>query len=97
MPIETYSASWVTTLFSRVVNFTMIYELWEIFLFERDQYFIFYFAIGLIKMNRERILKLKTFDGLVRMMQKLLIPDHAELAEVYRLAIEVRKQCPISF
>ena len=50
--IEMYAASWVTTLFSRVVEFTLLFELWEIFLFERDKYFTFYFAVALIKSNR---------------------------------------------
>lgn len=69
----------------------MIYELWEIFLFERDKYFIFYFAVGIIKMNRDKILKLRTFDGLVKIMQRLFIKDLADLAEVYRISIEIRK------
>jgi len=73
------------------VEFTMIYELWEIFLFERDKYFIFYFAVGIIKMNRDKILKLRTFDGLVKIMQRLFIKDLADLAEVYRISIEIRK------
>lgn len=34
--IESYATGWVTTLFSRAVDFTMLYEVWEIFLFERD-------------------------------------------------------------
>jgi hypothetical protein len=97
IPIEIYAASWVTTLFSRVVEFSMIYELWEIFLFERDQYFIFFFSVGIIKMNRDKILKLKTFDSIVKLMQRLFIKDLADLAEVYRLAIEIRKSSPVSF
>jgi hypothetical protein len=48
-------------------------------------------------MNRDKILKLKTFDSIVKLMQRLFIKDLADLAEVYRLAIEIRKCSPVSF
>lgn len=95
--IETYAAGWVTTLFSRTVDFTMLYELWEIFLFERDQFFIFYFAIAICKFNRDKILKLKSFERIISLMQKLTIANLQELAEIYQIAIEVRRQTPVSF
>jgi hypothetical protein len=66
--IETYGAGWVTTLFARTVNFTMLYELWEIFLFERDQYFIFYFAIAILQFYSEKLMKFKTFEKLITMI-----------------------------
>lgn len=51
-----FATNWLLTLFTRVVDFSLIYELWEIFLFERDKYFIFFFAVALITINRETIL-----------------------------------------
>ena len=53
-----YGLHWVTTLFSRLVDINLIYELWEIFLFERDKFFIFYFAASLIRTFRNKILQL---------------------------------------
>lgn len=54
--IESYAASWATTMFSRVVDFALLFELWEVFLFERDSYLIFYFSVALIQFLREKIL-----------------------------------------
>ena len=57
-----YAPPLVTTLYTRVVEFSLLYELWEIFLFERDKYFIFYFAVGLLIGFKSEILALKTFE-----------------------------------
>ena len=60
-----YAPRLVTTLYTRVVEFSLLYELWEIFLFERDKYFIFYFAVGLLIGFKSQILNLKTFEQLI--------------------------------
>jgi hypothetical protein len=88
--VETYGAGWVTTVFSRTVDFTMIYELWEVFLFERDSYFLLYFAVGLIIHNRDRILATTQFDKLITLMMSLRIESLADLLKIYKRAIEVR-------
>lgn len=95
--IEMFATNWVTTLFTRVVHFNLIYELWEIFLFERDQYFIFYFAVALLVSHREYILLLNKFDALLKLLQKIFIQDLVDLQETYRKAIEIRKLMPVSF
>lgn len=46
--IEMYAPQWITTLYTRLVDLSLLYELWEIFLFERDKYFIFYFCVGIM-------------------------------------------------
>lgn len=61
-----FATSWVLTLFTRVLEFSLIYELWEIFLFERDKYFIFYFVVALLKIHREKILGLPMIDKLLK-------------------------------
>ena len=49
-----FASDWFLTLFTRAVgDLSLLYEMWEIFLFERDKYFIFFFAIGLLKVNRQ--------------------------------------------
>lgn len=50
--------SWLVTLFTRLVDFGLIYELLEIFLFERDKFLIFYITVAFIKTHRENIMKL---------------------------------------
>jgi hypothetical protein len=57
-----YAAQWVMTLYSRIVDLSLLYEVWEIFLFERDKYMIFYFAIGLMIVHREAILRLQSIE-----------------------------------
>lgn len=92
-----FATNWVTTLFTRVVQFNLIYELWEIFLFERDQFFIFYFAVALLASHREYIILLTKFDALLKLLQKIFIHDLVDLQETYRKAIEIRRIMPVSF
>jgi len=49
---EMYATSWLVTLFTRLVDFGLIYELWEIFLFERDRFLIFYLTVAFMKIFR---------------------------------------------
>mmetsp|Transcript_28554 Transcript_28554/g.38085 ORF Transcript_28554/g.38085 Transcript_28554/m.38085 type:complete len:84 (+) Transcript_28554:1537-1788(+) len=78
-----YAPRLVTTLYTRVVEFSLLYELWEIFLFERDKYFIFYFAVGILIGFKPEILRLKTFEQLIFYLQSIKISSYALLADVY--------------
>ena len=60
--IEMYGPRLVTTLYTRTVELSLLYELWEIFLFERDKYFIFYFGVAILKAFKEEILQIQTFE-----------------------------------
>lgn len=64
--LEMFATSWLLTLFTRVVDFSLVYELWEIFLFERDKYLIFFFAIGMLKSQRKAILKLNSMEKILQ-------------------------------
>lgn len=44
----------------------LIYELWEVFLYERDRYFIFYAAVALLIIHRIQILSLDKFEKLLK-------------------------------
>jgi hypothetical protein len=81
--VEMYAASWVMTLFTRVSDFSLIYEIWEIFLFERDKFLIFYFAVAMLSIHREKVLSLNSFEQLLRYLPTINIPDFASLARVY--------------
>jgi len=81
--VEMYASNWVTTLFTRVVDFSLLYEMWEIFLFERDKYLIFYFAVGLLITHREEILQLNSIETLLKCLNGLQIEGFAKMAVVY--------------
>jgi hypothetical protein len=54
-----FATNWFLTLFTRAVgDLALLYEVWEIFLFERDKYFIFSFALALLQSHRATILSL---------------------------------------
>ena len=95
--IEMYGPRLVTTLYSRVVEFSLLYELWEIFLFERDKYFIFYFAVGMLMGFKSDILRIKTFEELIVYLQNITIDSYKLLADIYFHAIQVRSHAPVSF
>lgn len=57
------------TLYTRIVDFSLLYEVWEIFLFERDKYMIFYFAVAVMIVHREQILQLNTIEQLLHYLQ----------------------------
>jgi hypothetical protein len=63
--IEVYAPRLVTTLYTRVVELSLLYELWEIFMFERDKFFIFYFGVALLVGFKEEILRMNTIEELI--------------------------------
>ena len=95
--VEMYAPHWVTTLYTRVVEFSLLYELWEIFLFERDKFFIFYFAVALLISHKEEILKLNSMELLIAFLAGIRIESFALLADTYFHAIQVRRNTPVSF
>ena len=66
--IEVYAPRLVTTLYTRIVELSLLYELWEIFLFERDKYFIFYFCVALLIAYKEEILRLKSIEEMIYLL-----------------------------
>ncbi|TNV83107.1 hypothetical protein FGO68_gene3020 [Halteria grandinella] len=97
--MEMYATNWFLTLFTRAVgDIALLYEVWEIFLFERDKYMIFYFAIALIQSQRQQILQLKQFEQLLKFLTvDLRMGDHSKLAHVYALAVNIRTNTPVSY
>ena len=85
--VEMYAPGWVTTLYTRVVEFSLLYELWEIFLFERDKFFIFYFAVALLISHKEEILRLDSMEQLIAFLYGIKIESFALLADTYFHAI----------
>lgn len=85
------------TLFTRVVEFSLVYELWEIFLFERDKYLIFYFAVALLASNRAMILSLQSFEKVIKYLMEMKIHDFNTLCNTYYESITIRSNTPLSF
>ena len=92
-----YAPRLVTTLYTRTVELSLLYELWEIFLFERDKFFIFYFAVAILIALKEEILRITTFERLIVYLQNIRITSYSMLADVYFHAIQVRRHAPASF
>lgn len=63
-----FATSWLITLFTRLIDFGLIYELWEIFLFERDKFLIFYMSVAFLKIFRSDILFLSSFEKLLKFL-----------------------------
>jgi len=89
--LEMFATSWVLTIFTRIIEFSLVYELWEIFLFERDKFLIFYFAVAILKHHRARIMEQSQFEKLLRYLtQEMRIRDFGQLAQVYEECLRVR-------
>jgi hypothetical protein len=87
----------MTTLYTRVAQLSLLYEIWEIFLFERDKFMIFYFAVGLMITNRKHILGLSNIERLLKYLPNIRIEGYSKLSEVYSNTVLVRRNMPVSF
>ena len=61
-----FATNWFMTLFTRIIEFALVYELWEIFLFERDRFLIFYLAVALLKQHRQKILECNQMETVLK-------------------------------
>jgi hypothetical protein len=96
--LEMFATSWLLTLFTRVVDFGLIYELWEIFLFERDKYFIFYFSVALLKNFRTELMKMDSIERIIKFAsEEIKIKEFNTLCNVYYESVNVRSNTPLSF
>lgn len=80
--LEMFATNWFLTLFTRAVgDLALLYEVWEIFLFERDKYLIFSFALALLQSHRVTILSLNQFDKILKYLTvELKLQSHQQLA-----------------
>jgi len=73
----------MTTLYTLVASLSLLYEIWEIFLFERDKFMIFYFAVGLMITKRDYILSLSSIDKLLKYLPNIKLEGYEELSKIY--------------
>ena len=96
--IEAFATPWILTQFSRVVDFSLIYEFIEIILFEKDQFMALYMTIALLKFYRSQILELDAIELLLPFLQrKLKISNVRELCQIYYESVALRSRTPLSF
>lgn len=96
--IESFATSWILTQFSRVVDFSLIYELIEIILFEKDQLMALFMSVALLRRYKSEILELNSIETCLPFMQrKLRVCNIRELCQVYYESVAIRSQTPISF
>ena len=96
--VEAFATPWILTQFSRVVDFSLIYELIEIILFEHDQLICFYMSIALLKRYKGDILELGSIETLLPFLQrKVKIYTIRELCQLYYEAVSIRAKTPVSF
>ena len=68
--VEAFATPWILTQFSRVVDFSLIYELIEIILFEKDQLMALYMSVALLKHFKSEILECDAIEMLLPLLQK---------------------------
>ena len=86
------------TLFTRVVDFALVYELFEILLFEGDELFPLFLPIALLVRNREAVLRCLDLETLIVQLQRnIKVSTAKELADLYFEAVRVRSNTPVSF
>lgn len=96
--VEAFATPWILTQFSRVVDFTLIYELIEIILFERDQLMALYMSIALLKRFKAEILSSNAIESLLPLLQKRLkVLNIKELCQLYYESVAIRSRTPVSF
>ena len=94
---QTFGTSWLMTLFTRVVDFALVYELFEILLFEGDELFPLFLPIALLVRNREAVLRCLDLETLIVQLQRnIKVSTAKELADLYFEAVRVRSNTPVS-
>lgn len=95
--IEAFATPWILTQFSRVVDFSLIYELIEIILFENDQLMALYMSVALLLSFKNEILECDAIEMLLPLLQKRAkVLNAKELCELYYKSVALRSQTPLS-
>ena len=95
---EAFATPWILTQFSRVVEFTLIYELIEIILFEKDQLMALYMSVALMKHFKKQIMSQNSIEELLPFMQRnLKITNIRSLWKLYYESVAIRSRTPVSF
>ena len=66
-----YAIHWFLTLFFVNIRFEVFLRIFDIFIIEGQKKIIYRIGLALIKLNEEKILNAKEFDGLMDIMKKL--------------------------
>ena len=96
--VEAFATPWILTQFTRVVDFSLIYELIEIILFENDKLIVLFMSIALLKHYKIQILEWLWMEDLLPFLQrKAKIMNIRDLCKIYYESVAIRSQTPLSF
>jgi hypothetical protein len=92
---EMYSINWLLTTFANKNSLEITYTLWDIILEENDQLFIHFMIIAFLHHHRKKFLET---DGssIPMFFSQIQISTKEELAEIVKVARNVRKNTPLS-
>ncbi|KAL4504050.1 hypothetical protein ABPG72_022680 [Tetrahymena utriculariae] len=93
---EIYAYPWFITLFSSKVELDIAFNLWDLFLIENDQLLILYISLALMIRSKKLIMSVDP-SVIPQTLSSLKIENLSDLKEIYAIALEIRKQTPISF
>ena len=92
---EMFSINWLITTFANKNSLEITYTLWDIILEENDQLFIHFMIISFLHYHRKKFFET---DGssIPVLFSKIRISTKEALAEIVKLARDIRKNTPLS-
>lgn len=93
---EMYSLSWLMTGFAGKMRINHLYHFWNYLIRENDYLFLHYILIAFLKIKKPE-LEIEDTSLLVIILGKLAINSIEEIDEMYKIAVDLRKNTPYSF
>jgi len=95
---EMFATGWFLNLFSRNFETNILWELWEIYLYERDYLFTFYITVALLQFFRQKLMDMGSMEELIYfLINGIKISTIKDLSNVYYISVNVRSNTPLSF
>lgn len=85
---ECYATGWVLTNLSRVISFSLSFELIDIIIHEKDQLLILFMCVALMKLFRQEVLATSCMEDCLSVMKrKLKVKTIKKLSQIYYEAV----------
>ena len=94
---QLYAMKWLMTCFFSQLKINILYKFIEYLILINDNLFLHYFLIALIKVNRDKLFKIKDIIKYLPFLTQLTIETFDELSYVISNALELRELTPYSF
>ncbi len=92
-----YAIKWFMTCFFNELKINILYTFIDYLILINDHLFLHYFLVALIKVNRDKIFKIKDKMKYLPFLSQLTINTNEELNDIISTAIEIRELTPYSF